>query len=40
MLDYVLRKPAEEVKAKTIADMLGIDPRSVNRYLDVLRGGS
>ncbi len=36
VLDYVLRKPAEEVKAKTIADMLGLDPRSVNRYLDVL----
>lgn len=35
VLDYALRKPAEEIKVKPIGDRLGIDPRSVNRYLDV-----
>ena len=36
VLDYVLRKPAEEIKAQTVARAVGIDARTVNRYVDVL----
>lgn len=36
VLDYTLRKPAEELKAQTIARSADLDSRTVNRYLDVL----
>lgn len=35
VLDYGLRNPASEVKAKTIANALELDARTVNRYLDI-----
>lgn len=35
VLDYALRNPASEVKAKTIANALELDARTVNNYLDI-----
>lgn len=36
VLDYVLRHPAAELKVTMIGREVGLDPRTVDRYLDVL----
>ncbi|WP_120004095.1 DUF4143 domain-containing protein [Nesterenkonia muleiensis] len=36
VLDYVLRHPAGELKVQVIGREVGLDPRTVDRYLDVL----
>ncbi|NLS09993.1 AAA family ATPase [Nesterenkonia sp. MY13] len=36
ILDYILRHPAGELKVQVIGREVGLDPRTVDRYIDVL----